>query len=1015
MVCATMTLRNIINSLLSHLSSCESNVNFVNSLYDCNHTDQIIYWNNTELMDEAVGNDFDLNEETVLQLSTSSLKYQSDMENQQPREEYNEYEQSEQQEHEERGDLRPNSFDRSPTASPSGMDASSQHFSSFRAKGSSPSQMLASPPTFNKARVITLTPALNRGVQNQERTPPKIEEPIHEDVSSNVDHHMDQMEQQEQEELNHPDEAYENENENDESNSEDDEDQIEQYDRSPQINPVDVVESRVDARRNSPASIPERKEDDYIENVPSPRVLYSMEPRRMLEREALIQHSPPRKQVHSPQVEMRREISPKVPTPLSPRIQGINAMRDSMVREQFDADINQLMKQMTEEKATLMRMWANEKKEILRKANEDREQLMLENSRLRKEMNSSYVNYNIDNMESDLNQLRRRYQLIEKQNKELQAQLFQAQQQIETMRDEYKNEQEKWIKESQDSQEDIKRLSLQIRSEQDRVADLKQNQQIRDQLNRERMKWEESKQMIFKNWKEEVEILTAVAKNERDSWYNEKISLVKQMESEKMVSIRERESQIVSLNDNLDDAYGEIDTLRQENENLNTHIKNIASEYEHNKLLAQSADVAIRELKYQIRELMSGSDSSELLSNAIQQRVLEEKRSEKISQENIILRERLHEEMRKRKYLHNILEDMKGNIRVIIRMRPILDGERRGDQQGGRVEIKDDQTVSVYTHTQGTKLFEFFRALNETATQEEVFEEIKPLIQSAIDGYNVCIMAYGQTGSGKTFTIYGDDNGQHRGVLPRAANYLFDALRRYSFSPSQHFSGSSPQRMNTFSVKCSMIELYLDNIFDLLEDTNGKKFDMKQHQSGFMYVPGVSEYTINSPEALLELLMDGNRKRQVHRTEMNIRSSRSHSIFTIYLTTSFNKGDEVITTNSKILFVDLAGSERISKSHSEGERLKEATHINKSLSALGDVIAALSSEKKGFVPYRNSKLTLLLQDSIGGNSKTIMFANISPSSASTSETVSTLNFSSRVKTVQNHNVRNATILSSITN
>ncbi len=664
-------------------------------------------------------------------------------------------------------------------------------------------------------------------------------------------------------------------------------------------------------------------------------------------------------------------------------------------------------KMMREEKSLLARMWSNEKKEILRKANEDRKELMLENTRLRKELSSSYSANNIGKIEKEKRDIIRRCQQLEKQNADSQNKLFHLQQSLENLKEKHEEEKRKWLEEKQNLQEEMQKLIQQMRIEQDKINSLKQSQQSKNLLEKEKQKWEEERQIIFNNWKQEIEILTIVARHERNTWYREKVELLKRIENDQQSNQKEKENQIEILKTNLNEAYAEIEHLQGDNARLQNRIDKMEEEYDRNLLLAQSADSVIKGLKSHINKILNGADSSHLLSNIVQEKAIVEKRAEKIIRENSLLRERFHEEIRKRKHLHNILEDMKGNIRVIIRMRPLLEGEKGGDYNFGKIEIKDEQNISAYTSAQGSKNYEFYRVLSETATQEEVFEDIKPLIQSAIDGYNVCIMAYGQTGSGKTYTIHGEEKGENIGVLPRTAIYLFELLGKYIYSGEEY--NVSQQKVNTFSVKCSMIELYLDNIIDLLEDKNtstaNKKLDMRQHQNGHMFVQGVSEHAVKSPGNLLALLEYGNERRQIHKTEMNERSSRSHTIFTIYLSTSFNKGDGIVTTNSKLLFVDLAGSERISKSHSEGERFKEATHINKSLSALGDVIAALS-DKKSFIPYRNSKLTLLLQDSIGGNSKTVMFANISPSYSNISETVSTLNFSSRVKTVQNQNFKN---------
>lgn len=217
--------------------------------------------------------------------------------------------------------------------------------------------------------------------------------------------------------------------------------------------------------------------------------------------------------------------------------------------------------------------------------------------------------------------------------------------------------------------------------------------------------------------------------------------------------------------------------------------------------------------------------------------------------------------------------------------------------------------------------------------------------------------------------------------------------------------------LNSYEVKCSMVELYLDNLIDLLSEDNGasskakSKLEIRQGRDGNMIVHGLTEHRVHSHEELMDLLLRGNSARKVHKTGVNDRSSRSHTIFTIRLQIRSTVGNKTKVVNSKLIFVDLAGSERVSRSQSQGDRFKEAQHINKSLSSLGDVISALSL-RKSHVPYRNSKLTMMLQDCLGGNAKTVMFANISPGMDCVMESVSTLQFASRVRRVQNKAIKN---------
>jgi kinesin family protein C2/C3 len=271
-----------------------------------------------------------------------------------------------------------------------------------------------------------------------------------------------------------------------------------------------------------------------------------------------------------------------------------------------------------------------------------------------------------------------------------------------------------------------------------------------------------------------------------------------------------------------------------------------------------------------------------------------------------------------------------------------------------------------------------------------VFEYVQPLAISVLDGYNVCIFAYGQTGSGKTHTMEGST--ADPGVSPRAVRELF---RLVAESPSEW----------TYSLKFSMLEVYNELILDLLSPSAGdskgerERLDVRQTPDGKgVVVSGLLEVAVESSEQVEALMAQGQSNRAVGAHDMNEHSSRSHSILTI--TVKGKNSLDGTVTNGKLNLIDLAGSERISKTDATGERLKEAQNINKSLSALGDVIAALGNKKNTHVPYRNSKLTYLLQDSLGGNSKVFMFCNISPAVFNLGETICSLNFASRCRAVE---------------
>lgn len=346
-----------------------------------------------------------------------------------------------------------------------------------------------------------------------------------------------------------------------------------------------------------------------------------------------------------------------------------------------------------------------------------------------------------------------------------------------------------------------------------------------------------------------------------------------------------------------------------------------------------------------------------------------------------------HRVLEENRKLYNQVQDLKGSIRVYCRVRPFLPGETNYFSTVAHIE---EGTIAIHTpskHGKGRRSFNFNKVFGPSATQEEVFSDTQPLIRSVLDGYNVCIFAYGQTGSGKTYTMSGpkDLTEQNQGVNYRALSDLFLLAE---------------QRKDTFryDVSVQMIEIYNEQVRDLLvTDGLNKRLEIRNSSQTGLNVPDASLVRVTSTYDVLELMTLGHRNRAVGATALNDRSSRSHSCLTVHV-----QGRDL--TSGTILrgcmhLVDLAGSERVDKSEVTGDRLKEAQHINKSLSALGDVISSLA-QKNVHVPYRNSKLTQLLQDSLGGQAKTLMFVHISPEMDAIGETISTLKFAERVATVE---------------
>ena len=280
------------------------------------------------------------------------------------------------------------------------------------------------------------------------------------------------------------------------------------------------------------------------------------------------------------------------------------------------------------------------------------------------------------------------------------------------------------------------------------------------------------------------------------------------------------------------------------------------------------------------------------------------------------------------------------------------------------------------------KAWEFDKVFDFGARQEAVYAEVSGLVTSVLDGYKVCIFAYGQTGAGKTYTMNGPEG--DRGVNTRALAELFAASAA---------RGAEVRDEITVSV----LEIYNETIRDLLaEDVGARKLEVRRGERG-MHVPGLTSRRVERPDEVLELFARAEQNRSSAATHMNAQSSRSHLMLSVYVdSTNVLTGDR---SYGKMHLVDLAGSERIHKSGATGKALREAQNINKSLSALGDVIMS-RAQKNSHVPFRNSVLTHLLQDSLSADAKTLMIVCISPAIYNAEESFSSLNFAARVKTVE---------------
>lgn len=331
-------------------------------------------------------------------------------------------------------------------------------------------------------------------------------------------------------------------------------------------------------------------------------------------------------------------------------------------------------------------------------------------------------------------------------------------------------------------------------------------------------------------------------------------------------------------------------------------------------------------------------------------------------------------------------------VKVMVRARPMNTREKKLNSKSV-IDVKEKRreiSITDPSDAENKKTFTYDAVFDENSRQDDVYEASAfGIVQNMFEGYNGTIFAYGQTGCGKTFSMMGvPDDEKLKGIIPRSFKHIVSIIQ--------------DTKNKNFLLRCSFIEIYNENIHDLLGEDTAKNMDLRESKNKGVFIKDLHTPVVKTVDEMLKWMNKGDKQRHVGATAMNQDSSRSHSIFTVYLEIE----EKVDTKNSKIKagklnLVDLAGSERQSKTEATGQRLKEATKINLSLSALGNVIAALVSGKNKHIPYRDSKLTRLLQDSLGGNTKTLMIAAISPADDNYDETLGTLKYANRAKQIKN--------------
>ncbi|XP_061983330.1 kinesin-like protein KIN-14C isoform X1 [Populus nigra] len=478
------------------------------------------------------------------------------------------------------------------------------------------------------------------------------------------------------------------------------------------------------------------------------------------------------------------------------------------------------------------------------------------------------------------------------------------------------------------------------------------------------------------------------ALNQKDTLANEvkclrgELQQVREDRDRQVAQVQALTSDVVKYKESTGESCAKLEYLMEKTKSLE---ETCSSQREQICLLEHQLTAANEKLK--MSDLSSIETRTEFEKQKRTVRELQERLAE--TENQLVEGEKL------RKKLHNTILELKGNIRVFCRVRPVLPDDGAGSEP---------PVISYPTSTEalgrgidviqsaGQKYpFTFDKVFNHDASQQEVFVEISQLVQSALDGYKVCIFAYGQTGSGKTYTMMGRPEApEQKGLIPRSLEQIFQT------------SQSLMAQGWKYKMQASMLEIYNETIRDLLSTNKssstengapGKQYTIKHDANGNTYVTDLTIVDVCRMEEISSLLRQAAQSRSVGKTQMNEQSSRSHFVFTLRIS-GVNEGTEQ-QVQGVLNLIDLAGSERLSRSGATGDRLKETQAINRSLSCLSDVIFALA-KKEDHVPFRNSKLTYLLQPCLGGDSKTLMFVNISPDPASVGESLCSLRFAARV-------------------
>lgn len=468
------------------------------------------------------------------------------------------------------------------------------------------------------------------------------------------------------------------------------------------------------------------------------------------------------------------------------------------------------------------------------------------------------------------------------------------------------------------------------------------------------------------------------------------------------------------------DLESEMDKLKDQKRIGDSHIKRLEDDIKVlQKQLYKSGDIGTKTDMSRLSSLASGAGGGDILSDdkSKVQEVIESGDVEAMKKELLTLDKKCSSQRDYNNQLLSKMLSLQGNIQVFCRIRPMSIKEIQAGYKTVVEPLSESELGCFDGRTQAWKSFAFDRVWAPDQSQQNIFQDVEPIALSVVDGFNACIFAYGQTGSGKTYTMEGAEENNQRGISYRTIQKVFHLLsmKQQQEAAAAILMKTTEQREEEpdefiFEINVGMLEIYNDECYDLIgsggstlaekkkeAQKNGGKasLDIRRNQDGRIEVPNLTKEPVNNIKDVIALLKRGNKNRAVASTSLNSQSSRSHMVLWVDVKAGMKSEPG---NNGTLFLVDLAGSERVKKSEVDGDNLKEASHINKSLSALGNVMEALD-RKAAHVPYRDSKLTFLLQDSLGGNSRTMMVVAVTPVDYAYDESIHALQFATRVRRI----------------